>query len=93
MSQGNLISTDSTEALENVFKTCGDKLVCIMMYRENGPDCKRARNSFIKGSEIHTISVFCMVDVDKFQGDSEQCYSFIYLLSSGKIDMFCFVYQ
>lgn len=66
----NLILITDANHLNKIFENAADKLVVIMFYTKNNPNCRRARASFEKASQNHIISYFCIVDVDKFEGDS-----------------------
>ena len=63
------IITDSNQ-LQKVFDNGQEKLIVIMFYSKNNPDCRRAKQFFEKSAMNHNISLFCIVDMDKFEGES-----------------------
>lgn len=61
--------TNSVE-LSKIFDAAQDKLVVLMFYTKHNPQCKRALNFFEKTAMNNNLSLFCVVDMDKFQGES-----------------------
>ena len=66
----NLIHIVDATQLNKIFDTVQDKLIVLMYYTKNNPDCKRAKMSFEKVATNNNLSIFCIIDVDKFQGES-----------------------
>lgn len=56
--------------LNEIFEKNHDKLLILMFYIKNNPDCRKAKSAFEKASMNHTITQFCLIDMDKFEGDS-----------------------
>jgi len=61
--------TDATQ-LAKVFENAYNKLVVCMFYTKNNPDCRKSKSYFENSSINHMTSLFCIVDMDKFEGDS-----------------------
>ena len=66
----NLIHIVDATQINKIFETIQDKLIVLMFYTKNNPDCKRAKMSFEKVAANNNLSIFCLIDVDKFQGES-----------------------
>ncbi len=56
--------------LKKILDTASDKLVILMYFIKNSSECRRALQSFEKAALNHTLTIFCIVDVDKFDSDS-----------------------
>src|SRR5271170_4166452 len=41
-----------------------------MFYTKNNPDCRRAKSAFEKSATNHLTTLFCIIDMDKYEGDS-----------------------
>lgn len=63
------IVTDSSQ-LNKIFDTGSDKLIVLMFYSKNNPDCRKARQFFEKSAMNHITSIFCIIDMEKFEGES-----------------------
>ncbi|MEM0354157.1 MAG: hypothetical protein QXW79_01110 [Thermoplasmata archaeon] len=63
------IIIDSNQ-LGKIFENANDRLVVLMFYTKNNPESRRAKNAFEKCAMNHTLSCFCVVDMDKFRGES-----------------------
>ena len=61
--------TNPTE-LNKIFDHGQDKLVILMFYTKNNVECRRALQIFEKMAVKHNISIFCVIDTDKFEGES-----------------------
>lgn len=57
-------------SLNKIFETALDKLIILMFYTKNNPACRIAKSSFEKSAMNHITSIFCVIDVDKFNGES-----------------------
>ncbi|AGF85407.1 low complexity protein [Moumouvirus goulette] len=66
----NLYKVNNSTELKKVLETGTDKLVVLMFFTKNNSECKRALSYFEKIALNHTITVFCVVDTDKFEGDN-----------------------
>lgn len=66
----NLFIVTNPEQLNKIFETSQDKLVVLMFYTKNNPDCRRGKSTFETIALNHSISIFCIVDIDKFEGTS-----------------------
>ena len=66
----NLVIITDSGQLNKIFENAGDKLVVLMFYTKNNPDCRRAKSAFEKSALNHSISYFCIIDMDKFEGES-----------------------
>lgn len=69
MDKYNFFTITNTEELNKIFEQANDKLVVIMFFTKT-PECRMARRFFEKTAMNHTISIFGVIDVDKFQGNS-----------------------
>ena len=66
----NFIKVSNANELNKIFDSAQDKLIILMFYTKNNPECRRAYNFFEKISMNHTITLFCFIDTDKFDGES-----------------------
>nr|AEX62886.1 hypothetical protein mv_R681 [Moumouvirus Monve] len=66
----NLYKVSNSNELKKVLESGTDKLVVLMFFTKNNSECKRALSYFEKIALNHTITVFCVVDTDKFEGDN-----------------------
>lgn len=66
----NFYKITTASELSKIFEMAQEKLVMLMFFSKHNPDCKRAINSFEKSAVNHNLSLFCVVDMDKFQGES-----------------------
>jgi hypothetical protein len=63
------IITDANQ-LAKVFDNAVDKLV-VIMYTSKSNECKKAKNSYDKIISSHPLTIFCTIDVERFEGDSK----------------------
>src|SRR5579872_4332242 len=66
----NLHTITKSSQLNEIFEKTQDKLIVLMFYTKNNPDCRKARSAFDRSAVNNTISQFCLIDMDKFEGDS-----------------------
>lgn len=66
----NLFITSDGNQLNKLFENAGDKLVVVLLYTKNNPECRRAKTSIEKSAGSHNLTLFCIVDIDKFDGES-----------------------
>lgn len=66
----NFIKVSNANELNKIFDSAQDKLIILMFYTKNNPECRRAYNFFEKIAMNHTITLFCFIDTDKFDGES-----------------------
>ncbi|QGR53877.1 hypothetical protein [Moumouvirus maliensis] len=66
----NLYRVSNGVELKKVLESGTDKLVVLMFFTKNNSECKRALSYFEKIALNHNITVFCIVDTDKFEGDT-----------------------
>jgi thiol-disulfide isomerase/thioredoxin len=66
----NLLIITNNNDLNKIFENAHDKLVILMFYIKNNPDCRKAKPIFETLSCSHNITIFCLVDMDKFDGTS-----------------------
>lgn len=64
----NLFTITEANQLQKIFDTAQEKLVILMFFTKN-PMCRSARGMFEKIANNNTISIFCVVDMEKFEGD------------------------
>src|ERR1700733_4908869 len=67
----NLIIFKDADNLNKIFEQMRDKLIIIMLFSKSNPQCRTARNSFEKSAINHITSIFCIVDMDHFEGESK----------------------
>uniref|UniRef100_A0A6C0CB77 Thioredoxin domain-containing protein n=1 Tax=viral metagenome TaxID=1070528 RepID=A0A6C0CB77_9ZZZZ len=65
----NLILVKDTATINKIFETAQDKLVSLMYFTKNNPQCRTARQFFERCAQTHIISIFCIIDIDNFEGD------------------------
>jgi hypothetical protein len=68
MSNFNQIA--NADQLHKIFESTQDKLIVLMFYTKNNPECRKAKSGFDKSAANHMTSIFCFIDVDKFEGES-----------------------
>lgn len=66
----NLFMISSSNNLQKIFETTQDKLIALMFYTKNVGKCRIAKEAFEKSSKNHITTVFCVIDMDKLEGDS-----------------------
>ncbi|XWV26453.1 hypothetical protein QJ857_gp0616 [Tupanvirus soda lake] len=66
----NFYKITSADELNKIFESAGDKLVILMFFTKHNGECRRALSAFEKSALNHTTSFFCVIDTDKFQGES-----------------------
>lgn len=66
----NFVLINDAQQLHKLFESAHDKLIILMFYTKNSPECRKARSSFEKSSLNHNITIFCIVDIDRFEGES-----------------------
>lgn len=86
MGSNFLVITEASE-LDKVFGACSDKLIAVMYYTKNSPESRKGRSALEKTALNHSLSVFCVIDTDKLQGDSK------YLSKIGNMPHFVFYYK
>ncbi|AYV85281.1 MAG: hypothetical protein Satyrvirus9_7 [Satyrvirus sp.] len=67
----NFYKITNSRQLNKTIENSKDRLIVIMYYTKNNSDCRKALVSFEKSAHNHTTSIFCVVDVDNFEGDSQ----------------------
>lgn len=72
----NLIIVKDTATINKIFETSQDKLVSLMYFTKNNPQCRTARQHFERCAQTHIISIFCIVDIDNFEGDISHITNF-----------------
>ena len=73
--------------LAKVLELSQDKLVIILYYGKGIPQCKYARKAHEQLAMKHTLSIFCMIDIENFEGDDR-------VINSGSnLPYFDFYYQ
>jgi len=65
----NLVVVKDSASINKLFETAQDKLISFMYFTKNNPQCRSARQYFERCAQAHFISIFCVVDVDNFEGD------------------------
>lgn len=60
----------SSEELSRIFEGANDKLVILLFYTKHNGECKRAYAAIEKAALNHISTCFCVIDMDKFQGES-----------------------
>ena len=83
----NFVVVNDASQLDKIFEVAQNKLVVLMFYTKNNPDCRKAKSSFEKSATNHNLSYFCVVDTDKFEGDSK------YLNNLGNMPKIDFYYM
>ena len=66
----NLNVINNSRELEEVFRTHQEKLISLLMISGHNRDSKMAVHVIKRLSEKHTISIFCIINIDNFKGDS-----------------------
>jgi thiol-disulfide isomerase/thioredoxin len=66
----NFIKITDSNQISRIFESHADKLIVLMFFTKNIPDCRRALLLFEKSASNHITSIFCLVDMDRFDGDS-----------------------
>lgn len=66
----NFMKIVSSDELNKIFENAGDKLIVLLFFTKNNNDCKRALSAFEKSALNHITSIFCVIDTDKFHGES-----------------------
>lgn len=81
----NLFKISNSNELNKIFEHSGDKLVILYFFTKNNPDCRKTIGAFEKSAMNHSISYFCILDMDKFEGDSRYTNSVNHM---PKIDLY-----
>ncbi|CAH6420410.1 Hypothetical protein MVR_LOCUS123 [uncultured virus] len=66
----NFFNVASSVNLDQIFDVAGDKLVILMFSSKRITNCQRAYSTFETASLNHLYTIFCVVDMDRFEGDS-----------------------
>ena len=66
----NLMKIFNADQLNKIFENAKDKLIILMYYTKNNPECRKALSFFEKSALNHNLSFFCVIDMDKFEGES-----------------------
>lgn len=66
----NIYRISDSNDLERVFSSANDKLIILMFCTKHNVECRRALQYFEKIAANHITSIFCVIDMDKFQGES-----------------------
>lgn len=65
----NFIKVTDANQLNKIFENAQDKLIILMFFVKNA-ECRRALPFFEKAAMNNNISIFCLIDMDKFEGES-----------------------
>jgi hypothetical protein len=65
----NLLVIKDHTSLNKVFETSQDKLVSVMFFTKNNPQCRMAKQHFERAASNNAISIFCIIDLDNYEGD------------------------
>ena len=68
----NLINVTSAVQLHKMIDENRDKLLVLMLFTKNNPECRKAKVSLDKIVGNHSLARFCIVDMDRFDGESPQ---------------------
>ena len=60
----------NASSLNKIFDQASDRLIVLMVYSKDNVECRRALAHFEKSASNHLHSVFCLIDIDKFEGNS-----------------------
>lgn len=66
----NYFKLSDSDKLDNLFKHANDKLVVVMYYSKHNPICRSLEISLAKISKLHPTTIFCIIEMDNFRGDS-----------------------
>ena len=66
----NLINVTSAVQLHKMIDEKRDKLLVLMLFTKNNPECRKAKVSLDKIVGNHSLARFCIVDMDRFDGES-----------------------
>jgi len=57
------------QQLAKLFENTVDKLISVLFYTKNNPQCRVARQHFERCATNNIISSFCIIDTDNYDGD------------------------
>jgi hypothetical protein len=60
-----------SEQLTKIMEMSQDKLVVLLYYGNGNSNCKYAKKAHDQLSNSHSLSLFCMIDVDNFEGNNQ----------------------
>lgn len=66
----NYYKISSSTELSKIFDNAQDKLIVLMFFTRNNRDCRVLEPIFEKIASKHTLSIFCLINTDKFEGNS-----------------------
>jgi thiol-disulfide isomerase/thioredoxin len=66
----NFEQINDVNHLNRIFEGAQDKLVILMFYTKNNPDCRKAQTYFERIAMNNPLSHFCVIDTDRFKGES-----------------------
>lgn len=66
----NLFKATSSNELNKLFESSAGKIVVLFFFTKTNPDCRKTVPFFEKCAMRHTISHFCIVDIDRFEGNN-----------------------
>lgn len=67
----NLFIIKGSDQLLHIFDNTQDKLISIMFFAKGNPLCRTARQHFERSASNNTISIFCIIDTDNYEGDKK----------------------
>ena len=79
----NLHLIKDVATINKIMPTAQDKLVVLMFYTKNSPQSRTARQCFEHSAQSHMLSVFCIIDIDHYDGKVENAPPHIDFYFSG----------
>lgn len=64
-----IITVKSADQFMKVLESAMDKLVAAMFFLKNNPQSRTARQHFERSMNNNSITIFCIIDMDIFEGD------------------------
>lgn len=64
-----IITVKSADQFMKVLENAMDKLVAAMFFLKNNPQSRTARQHFERSMNNNSITIFCIIDMDIFEGD------------------------
>lgn len=58
-------------SLDKIITQVGDKLIVLLFFTKNNPECRKSRVYFDKHAQLNPTIHFCVIDLDNIQGNSK----------------------
>lgn len=66
----NLVKVTNGQQLSTIIEAANDKVVILFFYTQKKNECRRALPAFEKAAQMHSLSYFCVVDMDNLEADN-----------------------